>query len=191
MSENLRTFIAVELDDGVKERLREIQQQLQQLEGDVKWVEPGNIHITLRFLGELNPKRLKVVQHQFPTFLQNISSFRIAISGLGAFPNPHKPKVIWAGISDPDGRLSQLAEQIEDGLCRCGIGKDDKEFSPHITIGRTRSFKNLSRLAEAIPPYSISPAIEQIVRRVTLFKSTLTSQGPIYEPLQTLELISP
>lgn len=188
MENEIRTFIAIELDVKIRERLKEIQDQLQQLGADVKWVEPENIHITLRFLGNLNSKRLKDITTGLPDFIKGTPPFLIGITGLGAFPNPQKPKVIWAGVSENNGELSHLAEKIENGINQCGVGKEDREFSSHITIGRMRSFKNISRLAESIPSYAISPTLEQTVNRVTLLKSTLTSDGPIYEPLLRVDL---
>ncbi len=188
MEKEIRSFIAIELDEKVRERLKELQDQLRQLELDVKWVEPENIHMTLRFLGNLSPKKLKDVTEKLPEFIKDIPPFLVAVTCLGAFPSPQKAKVIWAGVQENNGELSRLAEQIETGLNACGIGKEDREFSPHITIGRTRSLKNISRLAETIPPYAISPALEQGVTKVTLFQSTLTPQGPIYTALARIDL---
>lgn len=187
MKSEIRTFIAIELEDNVRQRLKEIQEQLQLLGPDVKWIEPENIHITLRFSGNLSPRKLKTLMTALPGFIKGIPPFLISVSGLGAFPNPQKPEVLWAAVTE-NGELSHLAEEIESGVASCGLGKGDKEFSPHITIGRIKSLTKITRLTEAIPAYAISPALEQTISKVTLFKSTLTSQGPIYEVLQRVEL---
>lgn len=188
MDRAIRSFIAIELDSHLQARLQEIQEQLKPLGADVKWVEPQNIHLTLRFLGDLNPKRLKEITKGLPEFLRGTPPFLIGVTGLGAFPSPQKPKIIWAGIAENHGELSLLAEKIENGVNTCGVAKEDREFSPHITIGRMRTFKNISKLADIISGYAISPALEQTVHRVTLFQSTLTAQGPIHEPLLRVDL---
>jgi 2'-5' RNA ligase len=188
MEKEVRTFIAIELSDTAKERLSEIQKQLQQLELDVKWIEPENIHLTLRFLGDLTQKQLKSITEAMPQWVTGVPPFSIAITGLGAFPSPQKPKVIWAGVNDNSGEMSRLAEQIEQGINQCGISKADREFSPHITIGRVKELKNISCLTETVPGYAISPALEQTISKVTLFKSTLSAQGSIYKVLTQVDL---
>jgi len=183
-----RAFIAIELDANVRERLKEVQDQLKELPLDITWVTPEIIHLTLRFLGEISDKKLKAVKTNLPDFVKTVSPFTFAITSLGAFPSPQKPKVIWAGVNETNGELSLLAEKIETGVNQCGIGKEDKEFSAHITIGRVKSLKNISRLAETIPGFAISPALEQPVHSITLFKSTLKSDGPVYEVLERVAL---
>jgi RNA 2',3'-cyclic 3'-phosphodiesterase len=180
--ETLRTFIAVELDKENREALERIEDDLKRLDADVKWVDPQNIHLTLKFLGEIPPKKVRQVQETLPELLKAFSLFEITIATLGAFPKPERPRIIWVGVTQNAHELTRLAHQVEEGLCALSFPKEEKAFSPHATIGRVRSPKNQAQLAEGIKNYSFAP-LTQKISKVILFKSTLTPQGPIYQPL--------
>ena len=96
--QTIRTFIALEFDPSIKEAIGSIQDQLKKTGADVKWVKPKNIHLTLKFLGHISPKKLKSVLEIFPTLFNNFPAFEIDISHLGVFPRLEQPKVIWVGI---------------------------------------------------------------------------------------------
>jgi len=185
MDTHLRTFIAVELSETFRVCLAGLQKELQKTDANVKWVRPENIHITLKFLGSIPPKKVKAIKEFFHEIFDSTPAFNVRLAGLGAFPHLHKPKVIWAGLDDPDSRLKLLAERTEEFLCRLGFPKERKEFKSHITLGRPRSFKNLSELTAALQKTAIPPNMEQRIEKITFFKSTLTPQGPIYESLLT------
>jgi len=188
MDNNLRTFIAVELSNDFRHALTEIQNQLKSSDADVKWVKPDNIHITLKFLGSIPPKKVKAIKEFFPEIFDSSHVFDVQLANLGAFPSINKPKVIWAGLDDPDGRLKLLANHTEEFLCRLGFPKEHKEFKSHITLGRLRSFKNLNPLTEALQKTAVPSQMKQRIEKITFFKSTLTPQGPIYESLLTYTL---
>ena len=184
----LRTFIGIPLSPAAKEMLRKIQEDLQRFPIFVKWVDSSNIHLTLKFLGEITPQKLKSIQTIFPSLFKNSSSFEITITHLGAFPDVEKPRIIWAGISQNAERLTELAQKIENDLALFGFPKEDQEFTPHLTIGRVRSLKNIETIAHEISGKTIPP-ITQTIDTVVLFKSILTSQGPIYEYLSEVKLM--
>ena len=186
--ESLRTFIALELDPAVRETLAGLQGALKKLDLDVKWVKPQNIHITLKFLGQIRQKKIKAIVDIFAEMYDSTEPFEVRLTTLGAFPNVRRPKVIWAGLEDSNGQLKTLASRTEEILCRLGFPKEQREFTSHITLGRVRSFKNLPRLSKALEEIKVPFQLNQHFNTVTFFKSTLTPQGPIYESLLTYEL---
>ncbi|MCK5579937.1 MAG: RNA 2',3'-cyclic phosphodiesterase [Candidatus Omnitrophica bacterium] len=180
----MRTFIAIQLENHVHQQIACMQENLKKADADVKWVKPSNIHITLRFLGDTKPKKIKAISESLPSFLEGISPFEIDITHLGAFPKIQRPRVLWAGIDKNAAQLMELAASIENGLCRLGFPKEERKFSGHITIGRVRSAKNITPLIEAVQGYQFPSGITQTIQHVIFFQSTLTSQGPIYEEIK-------
>lgn len=178
----MRTFIAVELDKPVKESLSRLQAELKESGADVKWVFPADIHLTLKFLGEVREEKIPEIIQALKEIARSLNSFCAEINTIGAFPDTRSPRVIWAGIEQGKENLSRLAGLIEDALERLGFPKEERKFSAHITIGRVRSPKNKAALSEAMQQLKFD-ALSQTVKSVILFKSTLTPKGPIYEKL--------
>lgn len=190
----MRTFIAIELSKETKDWIAHLQGQLKNSGADVKWVEPENIHLTLKFLGEIDNKQLSNIIKVLQDSNQNRNSFYIRLSSLGAFPKINFPRVIWIGIDKGEAESKQIATDLEEELAKIGIPKEEKRpFSCHITLGRLRSVLNRDRLIKDLdnlannftPP---APGTEFLVTKITLFKSTLTPRGPIYEILKEIPL---
>lgn len=188
MDKTTRTFIAIELNEEVRNALKKIQEYLKKIDVDVRWVNYKNIHLTLKFLGNLPPKKLRSVMEIFPSLFKDFQPFEINITHLGVFPKPQRPRVIWAGVEKNADYLTAIAIQVENGLCRLGFPKEKRGFSPHLTVGRVRSPKNQALLIPALKEYTFSLELTQTIQQIILFKSTLTSQGPIYESLYTVQL---
>jgi len=181
----MRTFIAIELPKEIKEYLARVQNKLKASGADVKWVEPANIHLTLKFLGEIDENIKTKVIASLSEIAAGRDSFIVGLSSIGAFPGIRSPRVIWAGLSLGDEDVKEIAKKIESDLEKIGLAKEDREFSSHITLGRTRSAKNRSELARMLedPPETQQGPLEFYVSEITFFKSTLTPKGPVYEPL--------
>jgi 2'-5' RNA ligase len=187
----MRTFIAIELPEQIKDSLAKLQEELKSSGADVKWVEPRNIHLTLKFLGERDDKKVKRITEILEEVALNHRTFQAKIDSLGGFPNLHSPRVIWVGISQGDGETKAIAQDLEENICKVGIPKEDRPFSSHITIGRTRSPVGKDKLAQAITVSAEEIRKENLeftVGLITLFKSTLTPKGPIYEVLKAASL---
>ena len=184
----MRTFIAIELPREIKDILAGIQEELRQARADVKWVNPENIHLTLKFLGEIEQDLVKQINALLENIAQENSCFRLYLSGLGAFPKLRYPRVIWISAAS-DQPVIDIANDLERRLVKIGLPAESRRFSTHITLGRVRSGKNQKALVQAIESLnknlSSSPQPEFKVLQLTLFKSTLTPQGPIYEALST------
>jgi len=187
----MRTFIAVELAQEAKDLLARLQEQLKTSGADVKWVAPLNIHLTLKFLGEIDDKKLDKVMQILEETAKERPPFYIRLSSLGAFPKIDFARVIWVGIDKGDEETKDIAKVLEEKLAKVGIPKENRPFSSHITIGRTRSSLNRERLAQNLNILADNwgkQNIEFSVNKITLFKSTLTPKGPIYEVLKIASL---
>ena len=181
----MRVFIAIELPQEIKDTLGRLQAKLKAAGADVKWVDPKNIHLTLKFLGEIDEQISDRVSTKLAEICFGRKQFNLSLSSCGAFPNINSPRVIWAGIEQGDKEIKTIADAIETQLESIGILKESREFSSHITLGRTRSSKNRQELAKTLSELSTKPLKDQFpASKITLFKSTLTPLGPIYETLQ-------
>jgi 2'-5' RNA ligase len=182
----MRTFIAVSLPKEIKDFLSRIQEQLRSSGADVKWVHPENIHLTLKFLGEIEDNQIEQLTALLQETVKGKSAFAVRLSSIGAFPKISSPRVIWVGIDKGDSDLQQISGELERRCGRIGIPEEDRPFSSHITLGRVRSGLNRQKLASDLDNLKDNPDLqgrEFTVDKVTLFKSTLTPKGPIYEPL--------
>ena len=187
MPETLRCFIAIELTPPIKDYIKHIQNDLKQSGADVKWVEPQNAHLTLKFLGDVDLKEIGKIQEAIQEIAQGTIPIQTQLTQLGVFPKPSYPRVIWLGLEDKEKRIEELADKIEKAVRKFGIKKEARPFTAHITLGRIKSFKNLKALMQSMKNY---PSIEprpQTIQEIILFKSTPTSTGPIYTPLVLCE----
>lgn len=182
----MRLFIAIELPEEIRNLLANLQSQLKTSGADVKWVEPQNIHLTLKFLGEVDDHKLNEVIRIIEYITENINPFYIHLYSLGAFPKMNFPRVIWVGIDKGDVQAKEIAKSLEEKMAKIGIPRENRPFSSHITIGRVRSAFNRDKLAKNLDnlAYNFAEIPEFLVTKITLFKSTLTPKGPIYEALK-------
>ena len=188
--ELLRTFIAIELEPSLQETLGKIQQHLKKTGADVKWVKPQHIHVTLKFLGEITPEQVEKVKSVMQTTLGKFQSFPLDITHLGAFPKMENPHIIWVGTNPDQHAVVDMAFFLEKRLNEEGFPKEERDFAPHITLGRLKHSINRFALTKALKEYAIPQPLRQFVGEVKLFKSTLTPSGPIYEAMETVHLKS-
>ena len=172
----------------VRAELARLQIYLQNSRADVKWVEERNLHLTVRFLGELDDRRRTAVESAIQQMVTSLAPVTINCSDVGAFPSVSAPRVVWVGLIDDLDALSTLAAQVEAGVVQAGCSEADKPFSPHITIGRVRSPRGRSELVRALRGVSWIPTEPFTVDRLTLFRSELGSSGPTYSVLRTFPL---
>lgn len=187
----MRTFIAIELPEEIKDGIAELQEQLKSSSADVKWVSPQNIHLTLKFLGEIDEKRLEEINKVIHDAVSSKAAFHLSIYFIGAFPKIDSPRVIWLGIDSGDKETKEIAKSMEEELRKIGFPEEDRPFSSHITLGRTRSGLNRQKLVQSLKSMEGKVGEKKLefdVTKVTLFKSTLTQKGPIYEALKETHL---
>jgi len=179
----IRSFIAIELSNNIKQELAGLIEKLKTSGADVKWVNPENIHLTLKFLGYISPEKIEAVKKVLDSIKGKFTPFKITLSGVGAFPKLSYPRVIWVGMQDGQDDAKRIYALLEAELEKAGFKKEERAFSPHLTIGRVRSGKNRQDLKSAIENLKFSPENTQTVEHLTLFKSALTPKGPVYTSL--------
>ena len=183
-----RLFVAVEVDADVRGRLAETQRILATCGASVKWVEFENIHLTIKFIGEVDATITHRISHAVGEAVSRIKPFTYSVDGIGTFPEGGAPRIIWAGVKQGAEPLAQLFELLNRGLVSFGVAYERRRFVPHITLGRVRSKKNTSHLRDAIAQFASRHFGLVEVDRVILFESQLTKKGPIYTPVATFEL---
>ncbi len=175
----MRTFIGIKLPEKVKDDIYEIISYLKGSRADVKWVEKENLHITLKFIGEIEENTFNEIKEDLKSIW--FTPFEIFLEGNGVFPNYYRPRVLWIGLRFKENTLESLFEKIEDKLLPLGIEKESRSFNPHLTLGRIRGRRNLDKLLkkfreEKIRGYRNSYLVESF----SLFESILRREGPVY-----------
>ena len=168
----------MEFPDVIKDEILLFQNELKKIViGNVKWVERENFHITLRFLGEIPEGMIENIEKIMDEVVEYFSPFYVSFDIFGAFPSLNYPRVLWIGLKDGLDNLQTLYSVLEKRIVMAGFPKEDKSFSPHITIGRA---KDRIRITQEIK----MPIKDKIyINEIILFESKLTPQGPIYSPL--------
>lgn len=183
VAEGIRSFIAFDIDsESVLKRMTEVQTMLTKTGADLKLVEPKNIHMTLRFLGNITPSTVEKIFEEMKKV--QFTPFDIRLHGVGAFPNPRYPRVVWAGITQGADQLRSIFEQLEPKLLGLGFAPDPKGFSPHLTIARVRSGRNRVELAKCLSENENCEFGVIDAKCLKLKRSDLTPRGPIYSTLK-------
>lgn len=178
----MRLFIALPLPEEIEEHLGKVIFALKQKRGKVKWVAPKNIHLTVKFLGEVEEDRIDKITPLLSEVAKKYHVIRTSTDRIGAFPNPKHPKILWAGLNGETDRMADLAGAVEDALVPLGFEKENRKFKAHLTLGRIKDGRDLNELTAYLQSYDFTPAAFTM-DRIVLFKSTLTPRGPIYDRL--------
>jgi 2'-5' RNA ligase len=176
-----RTFICLELPETIRVQAEELQRRLASLGDKIRWANPRNLHLTLRFLGEISRSQVETVCLVVRCAAARVDAFPIRLSGTGCFPSPRRPRAFWIGVADASP-LVHLFEAIEDELASAGFPREGRPFSPHLTLGRVRHDRSNSRLGEAMVGAEFDAA-PFLVTDVTLMKSELRKSGSVYTAL--------
>lgn len=183
MSNTVRSFLAFDIEDQtILRRFSYIQDLLTKSGADLKIVKPQNIHLTIRFLGNIDPAMIDAIHKKMKRI--SFSPFEIEVEGIGAFPKLSYPRVVWAGIKKGTKELTDIFEKLEPHLRDLGFKTEIKGFNPHLTIARVRTGRNKTRLSELIQEladYKFGTIKAEYLR---LKKSDLTPKGPIYANLR-------
>jgi 2'-5' RNA ligase len=183
---NIRTFIALPASESDRKKMAEIQSGLMSAQSDVKWESENKFHITLKFLGNVEQSKIERMSLQLSEQIAAGPPLEINYISLGAFPDIRSPRIVWIG-TDHNEALLALQAKIDQVCIKFGFQKEDREFHPHITIGRVKSRRNLARLTEAIKTITFDP-IHSKCYEVLLMKSDLSPGGSIYSILKSFSL---
>jgi len=183
----MRTFIAIPLTEDTRRMLAAMQDGLRRSRADVRWVSPPSIHLTLKFLGEVSPGKVAELAAALKVHSVPLRRFRLTAGGIGVFPALNAIRIVWCGIGGDLEQLSALQATVENTCCEMGFPREERPFSPHLTLGRVRGKSNLHTLRECIRIGSDLKASFE-VEGVNVYKSTLTPQGSRYEVMEHLAL---
>lgn len=172
----MRLFIAIGLPDDIKQKIAALEESLQEISLNAKWVEPANLHLTLKFLGNCPTEKIVPIKEVIATTARKFKSFTPALKEFGFFPNPKRPRVFFIHTSE-ETTLKSIAQDLEEGLEKIGFPKEDR-FKSHITLARFKSPKNINSLAARLKDIPLGDSFG--VTEITLFESTLTPEGPLY-----------
>jgi len=189
MKQTTRTFVAVETSPAVRDRTQKLIDRLRATPANVKWVERQNLHITLKFLGDVALNETARVCQAVAKAAENVSPFDLEICGAGAFPNPGRPRTVWLGASQGEEAMRALHKHVESALAKLGFRKDNRAFRTHLTIGRVRRGGiGLAELGQLIRQHADFLAGRTPVAEVIVFASHLGPSGPTYEALGRAKL---
>ena len=180
-----RGFIAVDI--GPFPKIIEFENDIKNTDADVKLVEPKNVHITLKFLGDTDENLIDKIEEIMKKSVEKIKPFEIELKGTGVFPNIKYIKVIWIGINDIEN-LKTISNTIDDPLSKLGFEKEKRAFSAHLTLARVKSIKNKDKLLQIVEKYNNTDFIKINVDSIKLKQSELTPKGPIYTTIREVKL---
>jgi len=191
----VRAFIAIEVPQAVRQILAEtIRELADQVPGNVRWVTPQGIHLTLKFLGDIPTDDSGKILEALRSPIQQVPAFWVQVSGLGMFPNARRPRVLWAGVEVQQESLSSLQQRVEDTLAQMDYPTEKQSFSPHLTLGRVRDGVSPGARRRIIQAISKASSVSRVVSepwavdQVHLFRTTFTPNGSIYTSMGSVSL---
>ena len=192
MARRLRTFIAVDLSKPLRDRLVSLQESLARTGAAVKWVEVENLHVTLLFLGEVDERELPPLCRAVSVTCGRHERFPLSVETVGCFPNPRRPRVVWAGVGEGGPELVALHDALEPPLMELGCyRREERSYTPHVTLGRVKSDGPADALAAALAKKANWHGGEVEVRELLVMSSELTPRGPEYTVLSRGKLRKP
>lgn len=183
----MRCFIALDVSGGVRHSIAGVIETVKGLSRSVRWVSPGRIHLTLKFLGEVSAETAGRIQEQLSLLCGRHGPFVLTVSGAGGFPDLRHPNVLWAGINESEP-LMLLHRDLEQSMAGLGFGKEDKPFSPHLTIGRVKGREGLEDVVREWSGLKDMIFGSISVEEILLVKSTLKPSGAEYSRMAGFKL---
>ncbi|MCK4624986.1 MAG: RNA 2',3'-cyclic phosphodiesterase [Phycisphaerae bacterium] len=185
---SLRTFLALPLNETIVERLVEVQQSLSSAGARVRWVDGENLHLTIKFLGDVTDEQLPEVCRVAEESARQIEPFEFSVAQVISIPQAGAMRMVWVGIDEQTGKLNRLHELLEESYAEMGFGKESRSFRPHLTLGRVKSGQNVKQLRAAIDEIAEAEFGIASINEMIVFSSQLTPDGPIYSPMTKVKL---
>lgn len=184
----IRSFIAIEIPDDMKEALGRLQKRLGSADVKTRWVDYRNIHLTTKFLGDVADSDIPKVCEVVKSVASRTPAFDLEVAGLGVFPPKGPPRVIWVGVRGDVETLGNVVENVERGLFEeVGIQPERRVFHPHLTLGRVKSTRNTDRLMRLMGECAPAEVGTFAAESVTLFMSELSSRGAVHTPMAEMK----
>jgi 2'-5' RNA ligase len=184
----IRSFIAIDLPDATRQGLAAVQEHLKQSGAGVRWVKPSSIHLTLKFLGNIQAAQVEDIALAVAQEIRDQPPITLGAAGLGAFPSRRKPRVLWIGMEGEVQRLNGIQARLENALEPLGFDREKRPFRPHLTIGRVKDRRRLQSLIDAMAELKIPEFDSFDVTEIILYKSDLRPTGAIYTKLHRMPL---
>lgn len=188
VSGTIRAFIAAGISEEVRSRVGELQTRLRETGAEVKWARPAAMHLTLRFLGDIHEDQIVPADEAMAKAAAEFVPVKVEVKGFGMFPNERRPRVIWIGLAEGGPELMAIFRKLESGLLTAGFAPADKPFSPHLTLGRVRTPRNLDLVKKVLAKEAAESFGQYEVDRITLFQSELRPEGAKYTALKERNL---
>jgi 2'-5' RNA ligase len=176
----VRTFIAIDLEAGLKTSLQDLIQKLRATGADVRWTHAGGLHLTLKFLGEIDEDGLGPVKEVLERVAGRHPSFRLEFAGTGAFPDERVPRVLWVGFA-AEPTLMALQEDLDRELETAGFAREKRDFHPHLTLGRVKGPGRVQSVLRELGKEHVESFGGMTVRKLALFESRLRPEGAEYQ----------
>jgi len=184
----MRTFIAIDLDKGIKENLFALIDKLREKSQNIRWVKREAMHLTLKFIGEIKEGRIPEIENILENVVKDFQPFALKIKGTGYFPLSQKsPRVLWTGV-EADETLHSLQHKLENDLEKIGFPREKREFHPHLTLGRVKAPTSIQEAVRELERHKESIFGEMTVNKITLFQSILKPSGAEYKALSQHQL---
>jgi len=184
----VRLFIAIEINEEIRKKLAEFQNVLKKSDADVGWVAPENLHATLKFIGSIDDGQVGAIVSVLKETASRIKPFDLDYTGVGVFPTEKNPRIVFADIIDAAGVLASLHEKLDNRLIALGVEHEDRKFVAHLTLGRIRSRRNVTKLIEKLLTFRVDHFGVAHVSQIVLKKSDLSPDGPTYTLLHSVEV---
>ncbi|MBI5048749.1 MAG: RNA 2',3'-cyclic phosphodiesterase [Deltaproteobacteria bacterium] len=184
----IRAFIAIELPAKISEELNRVQKELKDGVNKVTWIKTGNVHLTIKFLGDIEAKKVNSIEQVLESVACKSHVFNITIKRTGVFPSMDSPRIIWVGVEENGANLAQLYNNLEDSLTTLGFEKEERTFKPHLTMGRIKFLKDKKLLKQRLEKNADINLGQFAVDSLYLFESKLTPEGAVYTKLKEAKL---
>jgi len=191
--EIIRAFIAIPLPQSLLDKLTALQRRLEKQISprSVRWVRPEGIHLTLKFLGDTPVDKLPDIKAALAAVARHAPACTFTVEGLGCFPNPHRPRVVWVGVQEPTGRMAALQDGIEEVVAPFGYPPEGRGFTPHLTLGRVRRRaprSDATQVGQVVTRTTVGLLAEVPADHFALIRSILKPTGAEYTTLEEFPL---
>lgn len=184
----IRTFVAIDLPESIKQDLEKLQSLMMTETRGIRWVKPENIHLTLKFFGNVEIGRILQIERAIEKIVRNYKPFQLTPKGCGAFPSIKNIRVIWAGLEGDLNILLDLQRNLELEFESIGFPREERAFSPHLTLGRAKNITRDEKIGKSIVKAAGFQSSPFWVSEIVIFKSTLTPSGSVYNRISAIRL---
>jgi RNA 2',3'-cyclic 3'-phosphodiesterase len=184
----IRTFLALDLDEAIRRHLVRTQQELDRAGAVVRWTGLEQLHVTMKFLGDVNDEDLPAVCEMAREMAASVEAFDFDVTGVISSPPTGHMRMVWVGIEDPTGRMAELNARLEEAAEVLGYKRENRRFHPHLTLGRVKSGKRIAELRHAVDTVAETSFGMQGADELVVYSSELTGDGPIYAALARVPL---